>query len=97
MEREGIKKCILYLLQDGLGHTFLEIREFLNINSVEGYSDENKGSLEQLKNLFSEMEDNGLIEERHFNDGRADYAIRQDGIDLIRKKRKKLKREWVLG
>src|SRR3989344_1395510 len=47
-EKEEVINGILHLLQvtaptfDGLGHTFLQIREFLKLNNVQGYSEDDK-------------------------------------------------------
>lgn len=104
MKREEIKEAILYLLQgtsptgDGTGHTFLEIRQFLKLNNVKGYFEDNKEAWNRLKELLNKMEEEGLIEERHFGEvlcGRVDYSIEEQGIDLI-EKRKKLEDKWKL-
>ena len=104
MEKEEIIEGILHLLQgtaptfDGLGYTYLQIREFLKLNNVQGYSEDEKSSLQRLKQLLREMEENGLIEERHFEEkynGRVDYALEQKGIDLIEKKRKESKAKSI--
>jgi len=49
-------------------YTFLQIREFLKLNNIKGYFWEGKESWGTLKNLVSEMEKLGLIEERHFDE-----------------------------
>ncbi len=100
MEKEEVIEGILYLLQgtaptfDGLGYTYLQIKEFLKLNKIQGYSKDEKSSLQKLKKLLHEMEENEWIEERHFEEkynGRVDYALEQKGIDLIERKRKELK------
>lgn len=100
MEREEIIEGILYLLQgtsptfDGRGYTLLQIREFLKLNNVKDYSE----SIGKLRKLLNDMENNGLIEKRHFGEkyhGRVDYGIEQKGIDIIDKKRKELKEKGI--
>ena len=100
MEKEEVISGILYLLQasaptfDGLGHTFLQIKEFLKLNNVKGYFEDEKLSILRLRKLLNGMEEDGLIEERHFEEkynGRVDYALEQKGIDLIEKNRKEAK------
>jgi len=104
MEKEEIKEGILHLLQrtsstgDGMGWTFLEIRELLKINNVKGYFEDTKESWKKLKDLLKEMEEEGLIEERHFGEvlsGRVDFSIEQKGIDWIKKRRKELKHKGI--
>lgn len=104
MEKEEVIGGILYLLEgtaptfDGLGYTFLQIREFLKLNKVQGYYKDEKSSLQKLKQLLYEMEEKELIEERYFDEkhnGRVDYALEQKGIDLIEKKRKEAKTKSI--
>ncbi len=97
MEKEEIIEGILYLLQ-GTAQTFLQIREFLKLNKIQGYSEDEKSSIQKLKQLLREMEEKKLIEERHFDEkynGRVDYALEQNGIDLIEKKRKEVKTKSI--
>jgi len=104
MEKEEVINGILHLLQvtaptfDGLGHTFLQIREFLKLNNVQGYSEDDKSSILRLRELLDEMEEENFIEERHFEEkynGRVDYALEQKGIELIEKIRKEAKVKGV--
>jgi hypothetical protein len=96
MDKETIKDGILFLLE-GDNYTLLEIRSFFKLNKIEGYFEEEKESWRNLKNLLNDMEDQELIEERHFDDGRVDYSIEQRGIDLIKQKRNKLKSKWNIN
>jgi|TARA_Y100000310_G_scaffold327336_1_gene393532 hypothetical protein len=105
MDEQEIKEGILYLLEgssptgDGSGYTLLEIRDFLKLNNVEGFFEEGKENWKRLKNLLDEMEEGGLIEERHFGEvlgGRVDFSIENPGNDLIEGKRKSLKEKWKL-
>jgi len=95
MKKEEIKEGILCLLAgesptgDGSGYTLLEIREFLNLNNIEGYFEENEESGNRLKELLIEMEKEGLLEERHFGEvlkGRVDYSIENPGTEFLKKK-----------
>ena len=97
MDEEELIEGILHLLQgtsptfDGSGYTLLQILEFLELNNV-------KTSIKELRNLLIEMDENGLIEERNFDEkhhGRVDYSIDQKGIDLIEKRRKGLKARGI--
>jgi len=85
MKNKEVIEGILYLLQekaptfDGMGYTFLQIREFLKLNSIKGYFEEGKEPWENLKSLLREMEENNLMEERHFDEslgGRVDIALK---------------------
>jgi len=105
MDKQGIKEGILYLLEessptgDGNGYTFLEIRDFLNLNDIVVFFEEGKENWKRLKNLLDEMEEEGLIEERHFGEvlsGRVDFSIKNPGISLIEGKKESLKEKWKL-
>ena len=105
MEIKKIEEGILYLLQgtsptgDGSGYTFLEIREFLESNNIQGYFEEEKYSWKKLKDLLEKMEEKELIEERHFGEilgGRVDFSIEQKVSELIEKKQKELKEKWKI-
>lgn len=96
MDKKEIIEGILYLLRgtsptfDGSGYTFLQIKEFLKTNNVE---------IKQLKELLKKMENEGLIEERHFDEkynGRVDYSIEKNGINLIEKIKKELKAKGII-
>jgi len=91
MEKEEIIEGILYLLQgdnsnfDGFGYTLEEVRTFLKFNKVGEFTD-----------FLHEMEQDGLIEERHFDFsgkdlGRIDYSIENIGIKKIEEIKKSLK------
>ena len=74
MDKEEVKEGILCLLQgtaptgDSIGYTFLEIKEFLKVNNVQGYFEEGKEHWKKLKDILGEMEEENLIEERHFGE-----------------------------
>lgn len=100
MEKEKVIEAILCQLQrtsptfEDNGHTLLQIREFLKLNNIKGYFEDGHGSWKNLKKLLEEMEEGGLVEERHFSEkysGRVDYSIEQKGINLIKGKKLNLK------
>jgi len=110
MEEQEIKEGILYLLShnsdigDGLGHTLIEIQNFLEHNDIwkkDKYDQEkNKENWEKIKNLLDEMEKEGLIEERHFGEelmGRVDYSSENLGFELIKDKEKELEAKWKIA
>lgn len=107
MEKKQIKEGILYLLQqnsssaaDGMGYTLLEIKDFLKLNTVKGYFEDDKQAWKNLKELLSEMEEEGLVEERHFDaglGGRVDYSIENPGIGMVGKNSKILKDKWKIN
>ena len=107
MDKEEIKQGILHLLTqsnssigDGMGYTLLEIKDFLKFNNVSEYSESDKESWEKIKDLLNEMEEEDLIEERHFGEilsGRVDYSIENKGLQLIKNKDKILKTKWKLS
>jgi|SRR3989344_8336472 len=85
MDNDTIKEGILYLLDhesvdspDGMGFTFFEIMSFLTLNNLL-----DEGEIEFLKNLLSDMEQDRLIEERYFDDGRVDYSIENRGKEIL--------------
>ena len=88
---------------DGLGHTFLEILAFLEKNGIwkrEKYNKKkNIENWNKLKSLLQKMEDEGLIEERHFGRklmGRVDYALTSKGFKIVEEKRELMKKKWKL-
>jgi len=96
MEKKEIIEGILYMLQgatskfDGRRYKYLQILDFLKANNV---------IVNNLREIIKEIEDKGLIEERHFgkeHDDRVDYSIEQKGIDLIKNKRNELRNKWKL-
>ena len=78
MEKEEIIEGILYLLQgdnsnfDGFGYTLEEVRTFLKFNKVGEFKENG-----DLTDFLHEMEQDGLIEERHFD-------FLQTQLDLIK-------------
>jgi DNA-binding HxlR family transcriptional regulator len=69
---EDIKLKVLKLiheLQYGDGVLFLKLKE--NLKDVLSWK--------ELKLLLMELEEEGLIEERHFDDGRVDYKLEIKG------------------
>ncbi|MBS3076874.1 hypothetical protein J4233_01245 [Candidatus Pacearchaeota archaeon] len=97
MEKEEIIEGILYLLQgdnsnfDGFGYTLEEVRTFLKFNKVGEFKENG-----DLTDFLHEMEQDGLIEERHFDFsgkdlGRIDYSIENIGIKKIEEIKKSLK------
>ncbi|MFC1685514.1 hypothetical protein ACFLZZ_00655 [Nanoarchaeota archaeon] len=98
MEKDEIIEGILYLLQfEGeLAFTLLEIKDFLKLNGIKEYS-EDEGHWRKLKELLVEIENQELIEERHFGKeyhGRVDYSIENPGTQRIKDKQKELKEKW---
>jgi len=95
MNTEDIKKGILHFISkpsynspDRMGHTILEIKEFLKLNNVEK-------SIDDIKKLLSEMEKEELIEERHMGK-RIDYALENAGIQIIEKFKEEISDKWNL-
>jgi hypothetical protein len=108
--KEEIKEGILYLLTHenndypdevkDCGYTLLEIWDFLDLNKVDGYESGSTSAFQNLRKLLYEMEDEDLIEERHFGKevyGRVDYAIENPGFDFLKKlDESKPKNKWIL-
>lgn len=101
---EEVIEGILYLLQgtaptfDGIGFTYLQIKEFLKINGIKGFFENDKSSILRLRHLLHNMEENDLIEERHFDEkynGRVDYAIENKGLEVIKDMIKKAKTKGI--
>ncbi len=94
MDKIEIKEGILYLLWRTQGSTFDDILEFLSMNKVQGFEDEEPHKLRQL---LEEMKEEELIEERFMVDGtdRADFAVGSAGLQtLTDEKTPELGRKW---
>jgi DNA-binding PadR family transcriptional regulator len=112
MDSEELSIGLLYLLGqsaptgDGLGYTFEEIMQFIEMNNIPQYFEEDSGFAENLLKLLKDMEKQGLIEERHFGEedlDRVDYSITNKGINFIEDKEKEckkngkpLEKRWVI-
>ena len=112
MDKEEIKIGILFLLSNPndnwpdeqvaeSAYTFIEIAEFFKLNDIGDYTLPDSPFWKELRNILEEMEDDGLIEERHFGNnlmGRVDYSLENPGMNLIRKQDEaKLKKKWRLS
>ena len=82
MDRKEVKEGIVYLLWRTQGSTFDDILDFLSMNSVQGFEEENP---EKLRGLLEEMKEEELIEERFMVDGtdRADFALESQGQSIL--------------
>jgi hypothetical protein len=102
MNKEEVKKGILhFILQGGgtsadrMGHTLLDIKKFLSINEIDDYS-QGLPSWKRLRLLLLEMEEEGLLEERHFDEGRVDYVIQEEGCTMVEEERLELGAIWIV-
>lgn len=81
---EDIKIKILKLikgLQSGDGVLYLEL-----MGNLKGII-----SWKELRYLLIELEEEGLIEERHFDDGKVDYKIEPKGWNFLKSIQKSAK------
>lgn len=77
-----LKLKILKLLDRSDGLTFLELSK-----ALEEFRESRKEDRKRLKLLLMEMEDEELIEERHFPNGRVDYSIENKGINCLERQK----------
>jgi DNA-binding PadR family transcriptional regulator len=96
MEKTEVKEGILCLLEDRRGRTLEEIQEFLKDNNVAGYFGDDSEAA--LQSLLDDMREEGLIEQRFMEDGAdtADFAIEDDGLELLKSMNGTRKR-WNTG
>lgn len=78
MNDEELKRKILEITNEE-EVTFLELFRELTLDM------QKKANWKKLKLILMDLEDTGMIEERHFEDGRVEYAIEQKGIDFLNK------------
>ncbi|MBW3023205.1 hypothetical protein KY308_03810 [Candidatus Woesearchaeota archaeon] len=76
-----IKKLILILIRDLEYGNGVELKKILeNVQKNEGID------IQKLKQILNELEEEGLIEERHFQDGRIDYQLEPKGWEFLNEK-----------
>lgn len=89
-----IKEGILYLLQFDESFTLIDIKDYLKLNSIDV-------PIRFMKRILEELEDDHLIEERHFGenrDGRVDYCLCGEGDNVLKKRKeeKEMHKFWKL-
>ena len=92
MNSELTKEGILYLLSDGEGHNLYDILDFLKINNINDFLDND------VKVLLDSMDSGDLIEKRHFSGG-FDFDIENKGIIKLKEyeKNNDLTKKWKLN
>jgi len=75
LDDELVKRLLILINSDDL--SFMELQKKLGLEWK-------KDEIIKLKLHLYYLEENGWIEERHFEDGTVDYSLEQKGIDLIK-------------
>ncbi len=83
LDEDLVRKILEILDEYGEGGplketSYLGIAEKLSLNL------DKKGIFDKLRTYLFYMVEKGLIEERHFDNGKVDYAIENPGIDMLR-------------